>query len=237
MDPIRSIISETPLFSGLSGDQLRQIQSIAIDRWFERGEPVFWEGDQGNGFYIVAEGSVKVYKMSLEGKEQILHLYGPGNPVGEVPVFAGNQFPANAQAMVKSRLLFFPRDAFIALITTNPSLALNMLAVLSIRLRQFTVQIENLSLKEVPGRLASYLLYLIKEQTEDQAHGQGGAMDVRLPVSKGQLASLLGTIPETLSRIFSKMTAQGIITVQGADISINDPAALEDLSVSGRFAG
>ncbi len=177
MDPIGAILAESALFNGLSEEQLRKIQHIAQDKFFEKGDPIFWEGDEGNGFYIVAAGMVKVYKMSLEGKEQILHLYGPGHPVGEVPVFAGRHFPANAQAMEKCRLLFFGRDAFIDLITENPSLALNMLAVLSVRLRQFTVQIENLSLKEVPGRLASYLIYLGQEQ-----HRQS---QVKLPVSKG----------------------------------------------------
>jgi CRP-like cAMP-binding protein len=227
MDPIGAILAETALFNGLSEKQLRKIQHIAQDKFFEKGDPIFWEGDEGNGFYIVAAGMVKVYKMSLEGKEQILHLYGPGQPVGEVPVFAGRHFPANAQAMEKCRLLFFGRDAFIDLITENPSLALNMLAVLSMRLRQFTVQIENLSLKEVPGRLASYLIYLGQEQNRQSR--------VKLPVSKGQLASLLGTIPETLSRIFNKMSAQGIIEVQGAEITISDPDALDELARSGRL--
>ena len=149
------------------------------------------------------------------------------SPFGEVPVFTGKHFPANAQAVEKSRLLFFPRQAFIDLITANPSLALNMLAVLSMRLRQFTVQVENLSLKEVPGRLATYLIYLAEEQENPR--------NVHLPISKGQLASLLGTIPETLSRIFSKMSAQGYIEVQAAEIVLKDRAALEDLALTGRL--
>jgi CRP-like cAMP-binding protein len=101
---------------------------------------------------------------SAEGKEQILHIYGPGHPIGEVPVFSGSRFPANAMAIEKSRMLFFPRRDFVDLISAHPSLALNMLAVLSLRLRQFTVQIENLSLKEVPARLASYLIFLSEKQ-------------------------------------------------------------------------
>ena len=110
------------------------------------------------------DGQVKIFKASSDGKEQILHILGPGEPFGEVPVFSGQQFPASAEALRKSRLIFFPRSDFVNLITANPSLALNMLAVLSMRLRQFTVQIENLSLKEVPGRLATYLIYLAGEQ-------------------------------------------------------------------------
>jgi CRP/FNR family transcriptional regulator len=100
-----------------------------------------------------------------------------------------------------------------------------MLAVLSRRLRDFTVQIENLSLKEVPGRLATYLVYLMKEQQNDR--------QVTLIISKGQLASLLGTIPETLSRIFSKMSAQGLIAVDGRTIDILDREGIAALAEQG----
>jgi CRP-like cAMP-binding protein len=235
VNPVHPIIPQTNLFKGLADDQLEKIQSIAIERSYPKGEPIFWEGDAGIGFFIVAQGMIKIFKLSAEGKEQILHIYGPGQPFGEVPVFAGQHFPANAQAMEKCTLLFFPRQAFMDLIAQHPSLAMNMLAILSMRLRQFTVQIENLSLKEVPGRLASYLVYLAEEQIDPKTSKPSHPQQVTLPISKGQLASLLGTIPETLSRIFSKMSTQGIIAVQGASIVITQPEALEELAVSGRL--
>ncbi len=227
MDPTLTLMSATLLFGGLPREQLVQLRAVAQEKNFGRSDPIFWEGDEGAGFYIVITGKVKIYKVSAEGKEQILHVYGPGQPFGEVPVFTGEHFPANAQAVEKSRLLFFPRQEFVDLITRSPSLTLNMLALLSMRLRQFTVQVENLSLKEVPGRLASYLIYLSEEQKNPQA--------VTLPLSKGQLASLLGTIPETLSRIFNKMSALGLIGVQGAEISLKDRQALVELSLSGKL--
>lgn len=224
----RDSIVQSPLFGGLNPEQLDQLAQIGRDVHFARGESIFIEGDRGNGFYIVATGKVKVFKVSAEGKEQILHIYGPGQPFGEVPVFAGRNFPANAQAVEKSDLIFFPRQSFIDLITDHPSLAMNMLAMLSMRLRQFTVQVENLSLKEVPGRLAAYLIYLGEEQEHPGI--------LQLPLSKGQLASLLGTIPETLSRIFNKMSTQGYIDVNGAQIVVKDRRALEALALSGRLA-
>jgi CRP/FNR family transcriptional regulator, dissimilatory nitrate respiration regulator len=227
MEKIVTLIAATPLFNGLSEEQLNDVAAIAVERRYDKGQTIFMEGDDGDGFYIVAEGQVKIFKVSIEGKEQILHIYGPGHPFGEVPVFSGQRFPANALALLPSRLLFFPRPAFVDLITSHPFLSMNMLAMLSMRLREFTIQIENLSLKEVPGRLASYLLYLAEEQN------QSGK--VTLPISKGQLASLLGTIPETLSRIFTKMSQQGIITVNGSEIVLSDPAGLEALSASGRI--
>lgn len=227
MEKILQIISQTPLFQNLAEDDLNKIRRIAADKFFNKGQTVFSEGDDGNGFYVVAAGKVKIYKVSLEGKEQILHIYGPGNPFGEVPVFSGEQFPANAQTLLKSHLLFFPRTAFTELIAKNPSLCLNMLAVLSMRLRQFTLQVENLSLKEVPGRLASYLLYLAQEQASD--------VTLSLPISKGQLASLLGTIPETLSRILSKMGNSGLIEVSGSQILLVDLVGLEELAETGKL--
>ena len=221
------IISATPLFRGLPEKQLKEIEQIAVDRDFNKGEVIFLEGDDGNGFFLIAEGLIKIFKVSSEGKEQILHILGPGEPFGEVPVFSGQQFPASAETIIESHLLFFPRTAFVNLISANPSLAMNMLAVLSMRLRQFTVQVENLSLKEVSGRLAAYLVYLADEEGKEDA--------VTLNISKGQLASLLGTIPETLSRIFTRMTELNLIEMDGRNIKLLDRSGLEELAEHGRI--
>jgi CRP/FNR family transcriptional regulator len=226
MTKIAKVLSEIPLYSGLPPEQLEEIRRIVVHKHYQKNERIFSEGDDGIGFFVVVTGRVKIYKLSSEGKEQILHIFGPGEPFGEVPVFAGNPFPANAEALIKSALLFFPKDRFVELIAQNPSLSLNMLAVLSKRLRQFTIQIENLSLKEVPGRLASYLFYLSSEQ--------GGSREIKLNISKGQLASLLGTIPETLSRIFNRMNAQGLIQVDGRCIKLLDPQRIEALADKGK---
>lgn len=221
------IISKTPLFSGLDEVALQAVRAITVRKDYDKRQIIFSEGDAGNGFYTVVSGRVKIFKVAPEGKEHILHIFGPGEPFGEVPVFTGRPFPATAQAISGTSLLFFPKEAFVALIHQNPSLALSMIGVLSMRLREFTVQIENLSLKEVPGRLSSYLLYLSDEQEN--------ADTVKLVISKSQLASLLGTIPETLSRIFTKMSAAQLITVQGSDIGLLDRSGLEDLAENGKL--
>jgi CRP/FNR family transcriptional regulator len=226
MEKILDLISGIPIFNGLSESHLQEIKNIAVNKRLNKGELIFSEGDDGNGFFVVVDGQVKIFKLSSEGKEQILHILGAGDPFGQVAMFAGRSFPAYAEAIAKSHLLFFPRHAFIGLISGNPQLGMQMLAVLSMRLRQFTIQIENLSLKEVPGRLASYLIYLADEQEK--------ADEVNLPISKGQLASLLGTIPETLSRIFAKMSSQGLIEVSGGNIRLTDRNGLEELSEHGK---
>jgi len=220
------LLSKTSLFGGLPADQLEKLGRIAESRRFRKGETVFSEGEEGIGFYIISSGTIKIFKMSLDGKEQILHIFGPGEPFGEVPVFSDQSYPANSEAITDSKLLFFPKSAFVDLISKNPSLSLNMLAVLCRRLRQFTVQIENLSLKEVPGRLAAYLLYLAEEQNTGSR--------VQLTISKGHLASLLGTIPETLSRVFSKMSSGKMIDVDGRKITLLDPQELRALAEHGK---
>lgn len=215
-------LARIPLFEGLPKEQLRDIASIALEKTFKRGQTVFSEGEPARGFYVVMSGRVKIYILSPDAKEQILHIFGAGEPFGEVPVFEGRNFPAHAVAIEASRFLFFPRDAFINLIKKNPSLALNMLAILSRRLRRFTVLVDALALKEVPARLAAHLLYL--------SNTQGGASCISLDIPKGQLSSLLGTIPETLSRILGKMAKQGLITVDGSKIQILNREHLVELA-------
>jgi len=228
MKKILDVISTIPLFNGLPDDQLEAIKKIAIEKQINKGEMVVSEGDEGKGFFVIVEGRVKVFKVSAEGKEQILHIFGPGQPFGEVPVFAGQRFPASAQAIDKARVLFFPRATIMDLITANPSLALNMLAEMSKKLRLFAMQIENLSLKEMPARLASYLIHLADEQGQEKS--------VTLKISKGQLASILGTIPETLSRIFAKLSGNNLIRVEGKEITLLDRSGLEDLAEYGKEA-
>ncbi|MGC9022783.1 MAG: Crp/Fnr family transcriptional regulator, partial [Dissulfurimicrobium sp.] len=172
--------------------------------------------------YAVFSGRVKIFKLSPDGKEQILHVFGPGEPFGEVAVFEGINFPAYAQAMDDVTAIFIPKERFVELIARDPALTLNMLSVLSVRLKKFTHLIEDLSLKDTPGRLAKYILLL-----SDKGHGSD---KIRLDITKNQLAGLLGTIPETLSRIFARLSGRGLIRMEGADITILDRRGLEDLA-------
>lgn len=215
-------LSQIPLFEGLSDDQLQDLSSIAITKTFKRGAVIFSENDPGAGFYVVSDGKIKIFKISGEGKEQILHIFGPGEPFGEAPVFEGRRFPAHAMALEDSQALYFPRVAFVDLVKRNPSLALSMLAVLSRRLRRFAALVEDLSLKEVPTRLAAHLIYL-----SDNSPGED---ELSLDISKNQLAGLLGTIPETLSRILTKMAKKGLIQIHGPKIKIIDKAGLDELA-------
>jgi CRP-like cAMP-binding protein len=220
---IDHFIREIPLFAGLVDEQIQWLAAIVDNRKYSRGKVIFTEGEAATGLYVLHTGRVKIYKLSSEGKEQILHIFGPGEPFGEVAVFAGGQFPAYAEALEVSEALFFPRKKIIELITKDPSMAMNMLAMLSKRLKYFTQLVENLSLKEVPQRLAAYLLVLANMKDKRDT--------VELDIAKGQLASLLGTIPETLSRILNKMSTQGYIEVEGRQIKLLDRHSLENISM------
>ena len=216
-------IGAISLFEELPTEHQKALASLVVDKTYKRGGLVFSEGDEGTGFFVIITGRVKIFKLSIEGKEQIIHIFGNGEPIGEAAVFAGKTFPANAETLEDSRLFFFPRFDFIKLIQKDPTLALNMLAVLSQRLHRFASLIDDLSLKEVPGRLAAHLLYLSKTEQDGEA--------LHFDISMRQLSSLLGTIPATLSRIMNKMNKAGLIQSEGfRHIRIIDRSGLEALA-------
>lgn len=217
-------------FEGLAPEQIQVLARLAVRRRFAAGAPVFAEGDPANGFHVVLEGRIRIFKIGLDGKEQILHIWGPGEPVGEAAAVEGFPFPAHAEAMEATTTLFLSRAGLIEEIHRDPGFALALLSLLSRRLRRFAGLIEALSLKEVPGRLAAYLLV--------RAARSRSADRVALDVTKKQLAALLGTIPETLSRILGRMTREGIIEAEGArTIVIRDAEALRELAEGERRLG
>jgi CRP/FNR family transcriptional regulator len=222
-EPTIRQLQRASVFHGLSENQIRTLAEIAQALTYQQGDNIFLEGDPAEGFFLVLAGQVKIYKLSLEGKEQVLHFVGPDEIFAEVPVYSGGSYPAHADALRKTQTLFFPRLGILRLLAQDPNLAMNMLADLSRRLRQLTKLVENLSLKESPARLAAYLLHLSTELRQ--------ADEVELDVTKGQLATLLGTTPETLSRTLKKLSETGIIAVQARTIRLLDKKALEHMAI------
>ncbi|HAZ43933.1 MAG TPA: Crp/Fnr family transcriptional regulator [Cyanobacteria bacterium UBA11369] len=219
---LREFLSNIKLWRGLPEDQVEQLARIAIAQTYSKGEIIFQAGDEGSGFFIVVSGRIKVYKTSVEGKEQILHLFVAGDHFAEVPAFDGQNFPASAMALETSELLFFPRTSFLNLLQEQPSLAIKILGVFARHLRIMAQLVEDLSLKEVPGRVATYLLYLSDRNNKSDT--------VELDMTKSQLAALLGTIPETLSRVFAKLSADQLIAIDGSKINLLDRKRLIGLA-------
>ncbi len=219
MSRLSEIIGRAAFFKGLQPNLTSQLASIATLKRYGAGEIIFDEGDPGRGFHLVAEGRVKVYKSAADGKEHILHLFGPGEPFGEVAIFLGRGYPARAQALSDCQTVFFPREALRRLISENPDLAFGLMAVLSQRLVRFAGLLESITLKEVPARLAAFILELA--QGGDQAE---------LSLTKSQLASLLGTTPETISRAFGRLKSAGLIRERKPYIFVLDYPRLRDLA-------
>ena len=210
-----------PVFASLEPEHTKALSGIAGTRHFKANQMIFQENDPGEGFYGIVQGKVKIYKSSPLGKEHILHIFGPGEVFAEVAVFAGRNFPASALCLEDTKLLFFPRKQFRRLISENPDLGLNLLGLLSMRLRNMVGKVEELSLKEVPARLATHLLLIRENLGKDQFD---------LDLNKSQLAGFLGTIPETLSRVIRKMNEEEYIETAGKKVTLLDISGLEDLA-------
>lgn len=220
------LLRRCPLFAGLKEEDLKRIRAIASIRQVGKKEILFSDGEEAKGFYVILSGKVKLYKISPEGREQILHVVSAPDAFAEAALFLEGSYPAFAEALCDSQLLFFPKRYFIQLIEKNPQLSINMIVSLSHFLRKFASLIEELSLKEVSSRIAKYVIDLsLKSLNEGRS-----PKEVELDLSKTQLASKLGTISETLSRTLAKMKAKGIIDVKKNRIMILNREALEELA-------
>jgi CRP-like cAMP-binding protein len=226
MVDVREILKKSPLFCGLGDRELEQVKAVGITKNYQKGEVIFSEGQNATGFFVNLSGQVKVYKLSADGREQILHIIRPTEAFAEAALFAGSTYPAFAESLTQTRILYFPKDSFFGLIRQNPQLSLNMIGSLSFWLRRFVDLVEELSLKDVSARVSKYLL----DSSIRSGSKQEESVVFELEISKTQLASRLGTISETLSRALRKLQDRKIIRVQGKKITILNREALEEIS-------
>ncbi|MBL8007689.1 MAG: Crp/Fnr family transcriptional regulator [Ignavibacteria bacterium] len=227
-----SILRNVNLFSELDDEDLDKIYSRAGIRKFSKGEMVFFDTEPYLGFYIVAEGSVKVFKILKDGREHILYFIKPFNTFAEVPLFEQYEkvrndeftYPANAMAIEDDTVLILIRSSEIYnLIEKNSRLCMKIISGLAKKLRHMNKHIESISL-DVPKRLAKFILEESKSETaKNELH-------VELQISKHDLSSYLGTIDETLSRTFKKFQDEGILEVSGRNIYIKNKEALKKIS-------
>ncbi len=206
---------------GLNEGELTDLARVAVPRSAKKGEMLFLEGDRAGGFFLLLSGQVRIFKSSPDGKEYTIHIINPGHIFAEVAAFENSPFPANGAALEDSEIAFFPKEAFFDLIRKSPQISLKIISSLSSFLRDYNRQVENLSLKEVPARIASFLI------TEA---GKAGRDRVHLKSSKTEWARTLGTISETLSRALRKMSDEGIIAVDGREIVILEPERLRNIA-------
>ena len=222
--PLRSL-KHVPLFAGLNEEELKEIRTIAAAMQVEKRKILFSDCEESNGLYVLLSGKVKLYKVSPEGKEQIIHVISPPDTFAEASVFLKGSHPFYAETLSDCELLFFPKGDFHRVIKKSSRLSSNMTIALSQYVKRYASLIEDLSLKEVPSRIAKYLLDLsLKQSKEAKSPGE-----VELDLSRSQLASRLGTIRETLSKTLANMKAKKIIDVDKNRILILNRKALEKL--------
>jgi len=219
---LRRFLLSTFLFSSFTGKEIDLLLTSTSLNRVRKGEDIFTEGLDAAAFFIVVSGKVKIYKLSAGGKEHTLHIHNPGDLVAEAAIFDSMVYPASCAAMEDSTLIRVSKNGFVNLIKEHPELALKIMSGYSKRLRQFVSKIEELSLKDIKARLAGYLL---KNSTVEN-----GITLYRLEYSKKELSSLLGTIPETLSRALAFLKQRDLISEKDNTIIIPDPDKLRMFS-------
>jgi CRP/FNR family transcriptional regulator len=221
---IRTFLSKVFLFSSFAKEELDLLESFSALKKVDKGEQIFSEGTDASAFFAVVSGKVKIYKVSPDGKEHTLHIHGSGDLVAEAAIFDSVIYPASCMALEDTALIRISREGFLSLIKKHPEFALKMMSGYSKRLRQFVSKIEELSLKDIKSRLAGYLL--------ENSAVENGTTICRLNYSKKELSSLLGTIPETLSRSLAFLKQKGLIVEKDNLIIIPDPDKLKLFSKS-----
>lgn len=220
---VRSFLSQLFLFDSFNEKELTLLESSTSLKKVDKGEQIFSEGMDATAFFAVVSGKVKIYKVSPDGKEHTLHIHGSGDLVAEAAIFDSMLFPASCMALEDTTLVRISREGFLSLIKKHPELSLKMMSGYSKRLRQFVSKIEELSLKDIKSRLASYLI--------ENSTVEDGVTLCRLSYSKKELSSLLGTIPETLSRSLAFLKQKGLIVEKDNIIIIRDVEKLKMLSL------
>ncbi len=215
-----------PYFRELGNEPLREIAKACREKHLEKGQMLFFENDVCDGFYYVRSGTVKLYKVSSSGREQIFHTFKAGDTFAEVPTFDDGLCPVNAQALERSTVLLIRKRDFEKIIRAYPEVALGLLHHFARWLRRFTIQLEELSLKDVSARLAGYLLRQAAERGKRTPDG----VVVTLDMNQQEIAANIGTVREIVSRNFRKFQELGLIRLKGRRLTILDRDGLEEIS-------
>ncbi|MEA2013988.1 MAG: Crp/Fnr family transcriptional regulator [Thermodesulfobacteriota bacterium] len=221
---IIEFLGSVPLTRGLSREQIETLSGFAHKKEYCAKQIVIAENDIIHGFYMIVRGTVKMFKNSADGREQTLYLLVPGELFGMCAISSDFIFPANAMTLEQSTILIFPADAIETLGRQDPAILFNMISVLSCMLKDSMSMIETLSLMKIPQRVASFLLFSILKK--DCREGD----DMNLAVNQKEVAKILGTTPETLSRVLKKMMVDQTIDVKGKHIRVLDCKSLEKLA-------
>lgn len=222
---LASVLERAALFSNLSHEELQTLAARSVRKLFSAGELLFSEGEPCRGLHIIARGKVRIFKTSVNGREQVLGVNAPGESVAELPVFDGGPYPASAIATEEAEIAFISQRDFHAYCLEHPEVALKVLSVVGARLRRLVGIIEELSFTTVRQRLIAMLVKLAHSDGKETERG----IEIVLPATHQELANQLGTVRELISRNLMRLGAEGLLDVDARQIVIRDLKGLSAL--------
>jgi len=222
---LATALGKTALLSSLTPAELKTLAARTVRKLFSTGELLFSEGEPCNGLHIIGRGKVRIFKTSVNGREQVLAVNVPGESVAELPVFDGGPFPASAVAIDDAEIAFISRRDFQAYCMEHPEVALKVLQVVGSRLRRLVGIIEELSFTTIRQRLIAVLLKLAESDGKKSTRG----IEFQLPATHQELANQLGTVRELVSRNLMRLQAEGLLDVDARQIVIKDLDGLRAL--------
>ncbi|QPC83706.1 Crp/Fnr family transcriptional regulator [Phototrophicus methaneseepsis] len=213
---IKNYIESIVYFDGIIPEELSYISDNSVLRSYVANEIIFIEGDLAEGLWVVERGRVKIYKLSPEGNEHILHLRGPGKTFNDIGALDGGNNPANAAALSSEvQVWLIPSEVITHILTQNPKLSINVIRLLAKRVRSLVGQIEDLALYSVIVRLARFL---IKQVDDPSLSGPG--------ITRTAIAAHLNTTPQTISVALRELESSGAIEFDRHQVSIIDEEKL-----------
>ncbi len=212
---IANALRKNALFSGMNDERLAHFISKSPIKHYGKGEELFALGDPASSFFFIIDGWIKLYRITREGEESIINVFAPGETFAEAAVFGPMQrYPVNAQAVEDTSVLDIPRNLFVEMIRADSDFALSILGAISAKQRYLIQQIEQLTVREAPQRIGTFLLRLCPP-------GCDRNVEVALPYDKSLIARRLNIQPETFSRAFKKLEPHGVM-LKGRMAAIED---------------
>jgi CRP/FNR family transcriptional regulator len=223
------IIQKIPYYSELPAESpvFTKLMAGTIEAIFEEKQLLYLEGEPSQGLYYVVKGQVRVFKSGSRGKEQNLHLVGPGVTFNDVPALDGGVNPASAQALEASTVLIIPTPLFRELFEAEPAIARRLAQTYAARLRHMTTLAADISLKHVTARIAKILL---NQGIADEYSGEVLHDEVKTELTQQQMAAMAGTVREMVGRSLRAMEASGAIESRRGYILIKDKSILTTLA-------
>ncbi len=226
MPTAEDVRQSSPFFRRLSEVDLERLASIAVAKTYEKGEIVFSEGDEPAYLHTIASGRVKMIKRIRSGKEVILEIMGPGDPLGAVVAYEARPYPATAVALERTKGLLLPRSELFAMLERHPSVVRGFLSGMARRIVELTQRIPEMA----GGRVETRFALLFLKLSENLGRPEGEATFIPLPLGRQDLADLTGTTLETAIRVMSRWGKEGVVRTAPDGFRIVDRETLERLA-------